>query len=131
MYQTRVLAFMYIIAYSYPFTHPTRSRRPQPPPPQSSRSALSSYSKTHLYIYMYQTHSIIFPLISPFKGVMARRFYRNKSVWVQCHTRAKLFSKRDKWICSAPRASGLRWKRQCGVPISYEERKKDAYFSKI
>jgi hypothetical protein len=28
----------------------------------------------------------------------------------------------DKWICPAPRASGLYQKRQCGVPSSYEER---------
>jgi hypothetical protein len=32
--------------------------------------------------------------------------------------------KTDKWIHPAPRPSGLRRKRQCGVPSSYEERLK-------
>jgi hypothetical protein len=58
---------------------------------------------------------------SPFKGVMARRFYRNESAWVQSSTRAKLFWKQKKMIRPAPRASGLRRKRHCGEPFSYGE----------
>ena len=38
--------------------------------------------------------------------------------------REQIIMKTDKWILPAPRASGLRWKRQCGIPFSYKERKK-------
>jgi hypothetical protein len=34
------------------------------------------------------------------------------------------FPRTDKWIPPAPKASGLRRKRQCGVPPSYGERQK-------
>jgi hypothetical protein len=35
--------------------------------------------------------------------------------------------KRDEWIRPAPRDSGLRQKRQCGVPSSCQERLKHIY----
>jgi hypothetical protein len=40
-----------------------------------------------------------------------------------------VIQKTYKWIRPAPRASGLRWKRQCCVPFSYEQRQKNAMCS--
>jgi hypothetical protein len=39
--------------------------------------------------------------------------------------RVKAFPITDNWIRPAPRASGLRRKRQCGVSFSYEERQQN------
>jgi hypothetical protein len=39
--------------------------------------------------------------------------------------------KTEKWIRPAPGASGLRRKRQCGVPSAYEERLKKCIYSFI
>jgi hypothetical protein len=39
---------------------------------------------------------------------------------------SKVIPKTDKWICPAPRASGLRQKQQCAVPSTDEERQKIA-----
>jgi hypothetical protein len=57
---------------------------------------------------------------------MVQRFYRNKFKFVgSIPHESKVILITDNWIRLAPRASGLRRKRQCGVPFSSEKRQKN------
>jgi hypothetical protein len=57
-------------------------------------------------------------------GVMVRPFYRNgiEACVGSIPHESNFIMKSDKWIRPAPRASGLRLKRRCGIRSSYDER---------
>jgi hypothetical protein len=63
------------------------------------------------------------------QGCNGRAFLSKRKCVGSIPHKSKVILKTDQWSCPAPRAPGLRRKRQCGVPTSYEEIIKTIYMT--
>jgi hypothetical protein len=58
------------------------------------------------------------------KGGMVKRYYQQQRMGSILNRYNVSTTTKNGWIRPAPRASGSRWQRQCGVPTSFEVRQR-------